>query len=71
MSLQDDYYDLDAELKGHQKRKMRRIWAAFCQAEADAEEASECVRLINVARRLLSDKPPLFLSRKKTKRPKP
>jgi hypothetical protein len=64
MSLQDDYFDLDAELKGEQKKKMRRIWKAFCAAEADAEEAAECVRLINVARRLLADKPPLCLSRK-------
>ena len=67
MSLQDDYFDLDAELKGDQKRKMRRIWKALCEAEADAEEAAECVRLINVARRLFADKPSLFLSRKKSK----
>jgi len=65
MSLQDDYFDLDAELKGDQKRKMRRIWKAFCEAEEDVEEAAECVRLINCARRLFADKPPLFLSRKK------
>lgn len=47
MSLQDDYFELDAELKGDQKRKMRRIWRALCEAEADAVEAAECVRLIN------------------------
>lgn len=65
MSLQDDYFDLSATLKGEQKRKLSRIWRAFCEAEADVMEAEECVRLINVARRLFADKPPLFLSRKK------
>jgi len=64
MSLQDDYFDLDAQLKGEQKRKLRRIWKTLCEAEYTAEEASECVRLINAARRLLADKPPLFMSRK-------
>ncbi len=67
MSLQDDYFELNAELKGVQKKRMRRIWKAFCEAEAYAEEAAECVRLINTARSLFADKPPLFLSRKKFK----
>lgn len=65
MSLQDDYFELDAELKGDQKRKMRRIWRALCEAEADTAEAAECVRLINTARRLFADKPPMFFTRKK------
>jgi hypothetical protein len=65
MSLQDDYFDLDAELKGEQKRKMRRIWKAFCEAEEEAEDAKECVRLVNIARNLLSDKPPLSLRKEK------
>lgn len=64
MSLQDDYFDLDETLKGDQRRKMRRIWKALCEAESDADEARECVALVNSARLLLSDKMPLCMSRK-------
>jgi len=33
MSLQDDYFDLDASLKGAEKDAFNRIWAAFCDME--------------------------------------
>ena len=33
MSLQDDYFDLSAELEGWQKAAMSRIWEAFCKLE--------------------------------------
>lgn len=65
MSLQDDYFELDAQLKGEQKRKLRRIWGAFCQAEAEADSAAECVKFVNTARRLLMDKPALDITRGK------
>lgn len=61
MSLQDDFYDLDAHLKGGMKRKFRRIWRAFCDAEAEVETSRAAVRLINLQRDLLQDKPPLSL----------
>lgn len=64
MALLDDYFDLASELKGEQRRKLRRIWAAFCAAEADVDEARECMRLVNSARLLLADKPALFQVRK-------
>lgn len=67
MSLQDDYFDLDAELKGDQKRKMRRIWSALCGMERETEEARQCVALVNSARNLLADKPPLILRKPQPK----
>jgi hypothetical protein len=68
MSLQDDYFDLDASLKGRQRRMLRRIWKAFCEAENDAHEARDCVVLVNMARRYLADKPPLSLRKGRSSR---
>lgn len=59
MSLQDDYYELKAELKGPNKKRLERIWEAFIDLENELEESRECVKLINLARNLLQDKPPL------------
>lgn len=34
MSLQDDYFDLSAHLKGQEERHaLERIWTAFCEME--------------------------------------
>jgi hypothetical protein len=38
MSLQDDYFDLEAELKGESKKRFLRIWKAFCQIEAEYDD---------------------------------
>ena len=33
MSIQDDYFDLSAELTGDHKEKLERIWDKFCENE--------------------------------------
>ena len=37
MSLQDDFFDLESELKGDQKKKFMRIWHAFVDLERETE----------------------------------
>jgi hypothetical protein len=37
MSLQDDYFDLEASLKGKQKKAFLRIWDAFIEMESEQE----------------------------------
>ncbi len=44
MSLQDDYFDLKASLKGKNKKRFLRIWEAFCEAEAENDELIEISR---------------------------
>ena len=44
MSLQDDYLDLKASLKGEYKKRFLRIWEAFCEAEAENDELLEISR---------------------------
>lgn len=44
MSLQDDYFDLKASLKGENKKRFLRIWEAFCETEAENEELLEISR---------------------------
>ena len=43
MSLQDDYFDLSADLKGWQKNAFDRIWEAFCDCERENERLSPIV----------------------------
>jgi hypothetical protein len=44
VSLQDDYFDLKASLKGENKKRFLRIWEAFCEAEAENDELLEISR---------------------------
>lgn len=44
MSLQDDYFDLSAILKGKNKEALERIWGAFCDMESEQEELLEIKR---------------------------
>lgn len=37
MSLQDDYFELKAKLKGNSKKQLERIWEAFVQMENEHE----------------------------------
>ena len=41
MSLQDDYFDLDASLKGENKKRFLRIWEAFCEMESEHDKLRE------------------------------
>jgi hypothetical protein len=34
MSLQDDYFDLKASLKGEKLKALERIWFGFCDLES-------------------------------------
>jgi hypothetical protein len=43
MSLQDDYFDLSAELEGDQLEAFERIWDAFCEVERENERLSPIV----------------------------
>jgi len=38
VSLQDDYFDLESELTGENKKRFLRIWEAFCELEAESEQ---------------------------------
>jgi hypothetical protein len=38
MSLQDDYFDLSASLKGWHKEAFDRVWEAFCDLESEQED---------------------------------
>ena len=38
MSLQDDYFDLAASLKGEELAAFERIWESFCEMEAEHED---------------------------------
>ena len=38
MSLQDDYFDLAASLRGEKKKAFMRIWEAFCVMENEHED---------------------------------
>jgi len=67
MGLQDDFFDLDHHLKGWQRTKMRRIWRSFCEAEKDANDASEAVNFVNTLRVIIGDKKPLCFTRNKRK----
>lgn len=44
MSLQDDYFDLKASLKGENKKRFLRIWEAFCEAEKENDELLDISR---------------------------
>jgi myo-inositol catabolism protein IolC len=47
MSLQDDYFDLKASLRGENKKRFLRVWEAFCEAENDELlEISRGVRMM-------------------------
>jgi len=37
MSLQDDYFDLEASLNKWQKQSLNRIWEAFVETEKENE----------------------------------
>lgn len=37
MSLQDDYFELKASLKGEEKKAFLRIWKAFVEMENEQE----------------------------------
>ena len=41
MSLQDDYFDLNASLKHEDNKALNRIWEAFCQMEEEQESLCE------------------------------
>jgi hypothetical protein len=47
MSLQDDYFELDEELNGTQKKQLNRIWEAFCEMES---EYDNLIRMKNLMR---------------------
>ncbi len=47
MSLQDDYFELNAKLKGWQREALNRIWDAFVEIENEHEQLCQlrnCVR---------------------------
>jgi hypothetical protein len=48
MSLQDDYFDLKASLKGENKKAFLRIWEAFCELESEVEELTEISRAVRI-----------------------
>jgi predicted RNA-binding Zn ribbon-like protein len=52
VSLQDDYYELDASLKGWKKTALNRIWDAFCEMEAEYDKLTEIKRHLREAVRL-------------------
>ncbi len=49
MSLQDDYFDLTRSLRGENKKRMLRIWEAFCEMEKDYDKTAEIVRCFRQA----------------------
>lgn len=53
MSLQDDYFELEASLKGKNKERMQRIWEYFCEIEREHEKLSEIVSSMRKSIRLM------------------
>jgi len=41
MSIQDDYFDLRAELKDWQLKALNRLWDRLCETEMDDDETKQ------------------------------
>ena len=56
MSIQDDYFDLMASLKGEDKKRFKRIWAWGCECENDNEKLRPIVNNMREAISLMFEK---------------
>jgi hypothetical protein len=52
VSLQDDYFDLSASLRGERKKAFLRIWDAFCDMERVYDKHCEIISSFKRAIRL-------------------
>ena len=56
MSIQDDYFDLSAELKDWQLKALNRLWDRLCETEMDDDACKDIITCLNRELRIKDEK---------------